>query len=210
MLRRLERTQCPSYNIGLLNVHLIWPNKALRARWKMLQWFHDDISTQHRRKVFMVQKEQNKIFPGEHLDHTSALKPRKKTHFCEECGKRFSKSNHLITHLRTHSVEKPYCCQECGKSFPDSSHLTYHMRTHSGEKPYCCQQCGKRFSQSSNLTTHMRTHFGEKRYCCQECGKSISHANTLMTHMRSHSVEKNILLPAVWKSIFTSEHLDHT
>ena len=111
----------------------------------------------------------------------------------EGCGKRFSRSDDLTTHKRTHTGEQPYACDHegCGKRFSDSSNLTTHKRTHTGEQPYVCDHegCGKRFSRSANLTTHKRTHTGEQPYVCDHdgCSKRFSRSGHLTAHMRTSS-----------------------
>ena len=46
----------------------------------------------------------------------------------------------------------------CGWKFSRSDELARHRRSHSGIKPYRCTQCGKRFARSDHLDKHHKIH----------------------------------------------------
>jgi len=77
---------------------------------------------------------------------------------CTYCGKCFTSSRSLETHVRVHTGERPYSCAQCGKRFTQSGHLKTHQSVHTGERPFACHHCGKRFAGKQNLRIHQLKH----------------------------------------------------
>ncbi|XP_040607271.1 zinc finger protein with KRAB and SCAN domains 5 isoform X2 [Mesocricetus auratus] len=112
-------------------------------------------------------------------------------HKCNECGKSFIQSAHLIQHRRIHTGEKPFRCEVCGKSYNQRVHLTQHHRVHTGEKPYTCHLCGKAFRVRSHLVQHQSVHSRERPFKCNECGKGFGRRSHLAGHLRLHTRAKS-------------------
>ncbi|KAI4462231.1 zinc finger protein [Holotrichia oblita] len=104
---------------------------------------------------------------------------------CRYCGKCFSESLLLYSHLDVHKP-KFYQCSLCWKKFSKGVQLQKHMVFHTREKLYTCHYCDKSFMYSSSLVIHERVHTGERPYVCDICGKGNICASSYKKHRRTH------------------------
>ncbi|XP_064092827.1 zinc finger and SCAN domain-containing protein 2-like isoform X37 [Macrobrachium nipponense] len=77
-----------------------------------------------------------------------------KKHRCSYCSYSSNLRTCLVTHMRTHTGEKPFPCSYCHLRFSDRTSQRNHMRRHTGEKPFKCDKCPYRASRSSSLRGH--------------------------------------------------------
>lgn len=91
---------------------------------------------------------------------TQSKRCRPKRHVCPICALSLSNRGQLISHIRSHTGERPFKCEHptCSKAFTRNEELTRHKRIHTGQKPYPCHICSKRFGRKDHLKKHVRTH----------------------------------------------------
>jgi len=65
-----------------------------------------------------------------------------------------------VAALQRVAGERPFVCTWlfCTRRFSRSDELQRHMRTHTGDKRFVCPTCSKRFMRSDHLNKHQRTH----------------------------------------------------
>jgi len=90
---------------------------------------------------------------------------------------------------------KPLKCFLCGKRFSRSDYLRWHLRTHAGEE-YKCDYCDKSFADPYGARRHMRMHTGDSQYQCDVCPRAFTRSDHLKEHARKHSVDYSAPFPS--------------
>ena len=122
---------------------------------------------------------------------------------CNQCDKKFIKSNSLIRHLNFHEHKKVskntnesnsslkcYACQHCGKSYKRRDSLKVHVDSHSGLISHCCPQCKKDFKYKSTLNVHIKEKHlnidanGAPANACQKCDKKFRRKHEVADHVK--------------------------
>ena len=109
---------------------------------------------------------------------------------CDMCARRFSRLKDLNHHKKVHlpNDEKQFQCKICGKGFISKNNLISHMLTHSGDRPHKCNQCGKSFRQLGHLQTHLRIHTNYRPFKCTSCEKTFATNSQLKAHVKTHGL----------------------
>ena len=92
---------------------------------------------------------------------------------CNLCTEKFTHTNTLRSHLRTHGGEQPFVCNKCGRTFARQLERNRHEKIHSAERNFVCRGelsvqparvwgCGRRFARADSLARHF---FSNGRAC---------------------------------------------
>ncbi|GAA54166.1 hypothetical protein CSKR_106861 [Clonorchis sinensis] len=85
--------------------------------------------------------------------------PDKKGHLCPECGKLFTRGDHLDVHRKTqHANAFLHTCEFCSRSFNRKTNFMRHLKTQHGQADHHkCDQCEQSFANSIQLQAHVLT-----------------------------------------------------
>ena len=83
---------------------------------------------------------------------------------CSHCPRSFAQKSNLLSHVRSHTGDRPFLCAECGGAFGTAATLHKHEKTHTGERPWRCHYCGKRYRQKASHDRHIMTHTKEWKH----------------------------------------------
>ncbi len=127
---------------------------------------------------------------------------KQRKHFCQECGKGFTRPDKLKRHTIIHSPDRPCIpcvCKEshgCERTFYRNDSMKRHALTHTLDKPYTCEDCGKNFSRPDYLTKHIgHVHKRAFKHLCTLCDYGTREAKRLKIHIRSkHELDPDLFL----------------
>lgn len=107
---------------------------------------------------------------------------------CDTCGKVFTLSNNLKTHIKIHTGEKNYTCEYCDRQFSRSDHLKTHLRIHLGIRNHVCMVCDKTFQRAEQLKVHIKNiHLNLRQFQCDICTKQFKTKFDLKNHISMHT-----------------------
>ena len=118
-----------------------------------------------------------------------------KNWICDYCGSRFGARNVLTRHVMSH-IPLSFACSKCPRKFTQSDSLKRHLKTHAGILNEICEICKKGFSTKETLSMHIiLQHFTkldcEIPNCAYKSGLKVNYKRHLRTKHRD--LDQNLM-----------------
>lgn len=127
----------------------------------------------------------------EQQDEDPKYEGKNRKYVCKYCQSRYYAKDHLLSHMRTHTGEKPFECGKCKERFMYRSTWSNHkVRCIEGPegmnrfRKFRCGFCDSSFLARGHQQQHERIHTGEKPWKCDQCGDKFQYRNRWKTHVR--------------------------
>ena len=130
---------------------------------------------------------------------------RKGNIMCDACGKKFTRKDALLRHIRSQHNNDRVPCPDCQKTFRDSHEVKIHRLSCHDNLFYACieEGCARSFRTKTALREHAKVHNGDWRYRCEKCGKGFQRKQLFEDHVATHDNIKPLSCSECGKSFTT-------
>lgn len=105
---------------------------------------------------------------------------------CGVCGRKFTKKEHVMQHMLTHTGESMYTCEVCGKGYSRKKALVKHINIHTGDDMEV-DDTGSLSSLRHHSEMHPTVDDHQKKFECGVCGRKFLRKYQVMRHMMTHT-----------------------
>ena len=114
---------------------------------------------------------------------------KKKIYTCGYCGTMTGMKHVHVSHVRSHTGEKPFVCSDCEKAFATQRALNVHQKKHhDGSKPLkTCDICKLDFWENSKYKRHLKSkkHGSKSLKTCDLCKSDFWENSKYKRHLNS-------------------------
>ncbi|KAM3509203.1 hypothetical protein MY10362_000734 [Beauveria mimosiformis] len=131
-------------------------------------------------------------------DKSSTPTPRKghvgsNLYACRDCGRSYSRPEHLVRHVQTHTLGRRFICEICQKSFARKDLLRRHVANHANDSP--AKRRRKQTSPGPGRVSQACRPCATARVKCEEtkpCKRCVSRKLECVSSEVSHGQSKSI------------------
>lgn len=115
-IKRYKRLPCEVSTYWFTALHMYCMSKKILSGQSSQKSY---VESYKRAKVFLIKNIANLYFVLLFFRHQ-----------CTMCNKTFMQKRHLTAHMNSHLGQRPYGCMVCGRMFSHSGSLSTHLKTH--------------------------------------------------------------------------------